>query len=601
MAIHLPLKQAVAAAAVLLAACGSAEPPTSSSSLPISFANNPCGPGQTIQLGVGQTSLVDCSNGGATVSFTGSGASYLVVAQFAGSQGPNQPFDYSLASGTLASASASISARRIGSASLARGVTALNVDGRLLPPPRRLGRQMAFEGALLARARATFASGAARASLLRPRAGGAPLAAIQAPPAVGSIRGFQVLSSPNPSAWKQVGARLAYAGDNLLVYVDSLAPASGFTAADLQAFSQYFDQTLYSIDVGAFGPPSDVDQNGRVIMLLSPVVNAISPASQCASEGFVAGFFSPDDLTSSSHSNQGEIFYTVVPDPNGTVSCSHSVAEVGATVPATFMHELQHLINFSQHVVVHGGGAGSSWLDEGLSIAAEELGSLHFEQKCPPPSCRTSPDQLFPDSAQGFVQSFLYDSYQYGLLPDTASVTLNTDDSFGFSWRGGDWLLARWLGDQYGNAIFQRLEQGPSDGVTDIVAATGQPFQALFANFGLALYTDSLPGLPRATAPAANRFITRNLRRLWARLFTTSESASGIPAPDVPLPFPVQLFAITSDTSSAILNPGTMSFFRLDTPSTSATVAVRFSAPAGTPLAASLHPQLAIFRLPAGQ
>src|ERR1041385_2121786 len=173
MAIHLPVKQAVAAAAVLLAACGSAEPPTSSSSLPISFANNPCGPGQPIQLGVGQTSLVDCSNGGATVSFTGSGASYLVVAQFAGSQGPNQPFDYSLASGTLASASASISARRIGSASLARGVTALNVDGRLLPPPRRPGRQMAFEGALLARARATSRP-AARAAGAPDGVGGRP-------------------------------------------------------------------------------------------------------------------------------------------------------------------------------------------------------------------------------------------------------------------------------------------------------------------------------------------------------------------------------------------------------------------------------------------
>src|ERR1051325_6128439 len=168
------LKTGSLLAAVALAACGSAEPPTTPTQ-PISFANNPCGSGGTVQLAQATAGLVDCSNGGATVSFTGNGASYLVVAQFAGSEGPNQPFSYGLASGTLASASASISARRIGSTSLARGVTALNVDGQLLPPPRRLGRQMAFEGALLARARATFASGAARASLLRPRAGGAPL------------------------------------------------------------------------------------------------------------------------------------------------------------------------------------------------------------------------------------------------------------------------------------------------------------------------------------------------------------------------------------------------------------------------------------------
>ncbi|HEV8358479.1 MAG TPA: hypothetical protein VGQ17_17125 [Gemmatimonadales bacterium] len=590
--IHFPVKHAGVAASIAITACGGTN--STAPTGPVSFQNNPCIPAQTVQLDVAQTTLLDCSGGGATVSFAGNGASYLVVAQFAGSQGPNQPFNYSLASGTLAPAP--ISARRVGIPSPPNGLPALNGDGELLAPPRPFKRQMAFEGTLLAQARARFASGTARAAILRPPTRRAPLAAVQAPPPVGSVRSFQVLSSLSPSAWKPVGAKLAVAGSNLLVYVDTLAPANGFTASDLQAFSQYFDQTLYDIVVGAFGPPTDLDQNGRVIMLLSPIVNAISPAAQCATQGFVAGFFSPDDLTSSSHSNQGEIFYSVVPDPNGTVSCVHSVAGVGAAVPATFMHEMQHLINFSQHVVLHGGGPGSSWLDEGLSIAAEELGSLHFEQKCPAPSCRTNPDQLFPDSAQGFVQSFLYDSYQYGLLPDTASLTLNTDDTFGFSWRGGDWLLAHWLGDQYGPAVFQRLEQGPSDGVTDLVAATGQPFQTLFGNFGLALYTDSLPGLPRATAPAADRFLTRNLRQLWARLFITSGGTA-----DIPLAFPVQLFTITSDTSTAIMSPGTMSFFRLDTPATSVTVAIRFSAPGGTALAASLHPQLAVFRLPAGQ
>src|ERR1043166_4935626 len=126
MTLHLRAKQAVAAAAIALAACGSAEPPTTPTS-PISFSNNPCGGGGTVQVDVAGTTLVDCSNGGATVSFTGNGASYLVVAQFAGSQGPNQPFSYGLASGTLASAS--ISARRVGFPSSRNGLAALNVDG----------------------------------------------------------------------------------------------------------------------------------------------------------------------------------------------------------------------------------------------------------------------------------------------------------------------------------------------------------------------------------------------------------------------------------------------------------------------------------------
>ena len=53
----------------------------------------------------------------------------------------------------------------------------------------------------------------------------------------------------------------------------------------------------------------------------------------------------------------------------------------------------------------------------------------------------------------------------------------------------------RYLGDQHGAAFYKLLEQGPSDGVADLEAAVGQPFPTFFADFGLALYTDSLPGL----------------------------------------------------------------------------------------------------------
>jgi hypothetical protein len=286
-----------------------------------------------------------------------------------------------------------------------------------------------------------------------------------------------------------------------------------------------------------------------------------------------------------------------VPDSNATVSCSHPASEVEFAVPATFLHELQHLINFSQHVILGGGGLGASWMDEGLSIVAEELGSRYYEAKCPPPSCRSNPSQLFPDSSQPFVDTFLYDSYQYGLHPDSASVTLHSDDENGFAWRGGDWLLMRWLGDQYGDGIFKTLVRGSSDGVADIEAATSQDFPTLFTHFGLALYTDSLPGLPRGTAPAADRFVTRNLRQIWARLYTTSGGNVG----EIPRPMPIVLRAITADTSEANIDPGTVSFFRLDTPSGTATVTLRFAGRGGVPFAASLRPQLAVFRMPAGQ
>jgi len=559
-----------AIAAIGGVACNSSStaPPT------LTFARNPCLPADTVRLATATTARLDCSNGGTTVTFAGGGASYLIVPEFATDQAPFQLVDYSVASGNLSAA-----------ASASRVLTATDPPGRL--PPRRSTRaQRAADQYLRERGRELASVKATRRALLA-----APGAISLAPD---TIHNFQVLSNFTTGAFATVAARLVYSGTNLLLYVDTLSP-SGFTPGELQAFGQYFDQTLWPIDTTAFGPPSDVDQNGHIIMLMSRVVNADTPSASCATQGYVAGFFNPEDFNGPSdpHSNQGEIFYSVVPDPNGTFSCGHTVDDVGFAVPSVFVHELQHLISFSQHVVVGGGQPEASWLDEGMSIAAEELGSLYYEARCPPPACRTDPAQLFPDSAQGFVQGFLYDSYQYGLLPDTASITLESDDQPGDSWRGGAWLLVRWLVDQGGTAMYRKLELGPAGGVADIEQAAGQPFPALFADFGLALYTDSLPGLPRTTAPAADRFTTRNLRQLWARLFTTSGPSSNIPRA-----MPVALFAVTGDTSTAVLYPGTVTYFRLDTPASASAVSVRFAAPGGQAFPATLKPELAVFRLP---
>jgi hypothetical protein len=580
----------VAVLAALAAAACSGKDTTAPS---VSFTRNPCLPADTVRLAVAATLRLDCGNGGTTVTFAGAGASYLIVPEFATDQAPFQLVSYSVASGALSPVATASRTRALAQAVGGAGLPA----GGLVPPPRPTAAQRAADRILRARGRQLALSGAFRGSVARaprPMAGGVT----RSPPAPGSLRNFQVVSSFTTPTWATVTARLEYVGSGILLYVDTLAPAGGFTPTQLQNFGQYFDQTLLPIDTAAFGAPSDVDQNGRVIVLMSQVVNADTPASTCTTQGYVGGFFNGEDLSGSSdpHSNQGEIFYSIVPDPNAVYSCAHGVADLGDVVPAVFLHELQHLIDFSQHVVLGGGQAGASWLDEGLSIAAEELGSLYYEQRCPAPACRTNPAQLFPDSAQAFVQSFLYDSYQFALLPDTASITLESDADAGTSWRGGAWLLVRWLADQAGTGIYRQLERGPSAGVADIEQATGKAFPALFADFGLALYTDSLPGLPRTTAPAADRFATRNLRQLWARLYATSGPSTGIP-----LAMPVQLFKVTADTSTAVLYPGTVTYFRLDTPASSAAVSVRFAAPGGAAFPAALDPQIAIFRLPPGQ
>ncbi len=589
-----------ATAVFAAAACSNSDTPTTvpTGTGSNSFKLSPCAPTGTVQLAVATATRVDCSNGGTTVTLAGNGASYLILTQFPVDLVPDTFVNYRLSSGTAISASFAPSASRFSASRLNAARFGLTPRRANAASPGIVQRR--FSGALHARARRSLAtrkwpvmgSGSrARASLSR------SASVVGTVPVVGSTRAFRVLTADGNS-FTTATARLTYAGANVLVYIDTTAAASGFTPAQIQAFGAYFDQTLYPIDTTAFGVPSDIDQNGHVIMLMSPAVNALVTTDECQTQGYVAGFFDDEDLGGGPldpNSNQGEIFYSIVPDPTGKFSCAHTTDDVGFSVPSTFLHELQHLISFSQHVVVHQGAPEYGWLDEGLSIVAEELGSLYYETRCPGTACRSDPSQLFPDSAQGFVEDFLYDSYQYALLPDTASVTLHSDSDDGFSWRGGDWLLMRWLGDQMGTSIFKKLDQSSQTGVANIEATTGQSFPTLFANFGLSLYTDSLPGLPRTTAPAANRFVTRNVKQLWDRLFVTSNET------DIPVPDPLALFPITADTSIAILDPGTSSYFRLDTPATAATVSIQFSGPGGAPFPATLKPQLAIFRLPAGQ
>src|SRR5690348_1772992 len=393
-------------ALVAAAACTSHDAPTGPSGP--SFANSPCSVSGTLQLAAAQTARVDCSNGGSTVALAANGASYLVVAQFAASQVPNTVVPYRLISGSTISARLS-GATIAGLSRAASPFAARATATRAALPTARRTNQNAFDRMLRARARQLVGSGTWRPSVQRTRLSAAIISgSVRATvvPAVGSIRSFRVVADPFGTSFTTVSARLEYAGSDVLIYVDTLTPANGFTSSQLNAFGQLFDQTLYPIDTTAFGPPTDVDQNGHVIMLMTPVVNKLTSPTDCVKNGYIAGFFDEEDLgapPSDPNSNNGEIFYSIVPDPTGLSSCAHTADDVGFSVPSTFMHELQHLISFSQHVVVHNGSSEYGWLDEGLSIVAEELGSLYYEQKCPGTACRTNADQIFPDSSQGFV------------------------------------------------------------------------------------------------------------------------------------------------------------------------------------------------------
>ena len=182
---------------------------------------------------------------------------------------------------------------------------------------------------------------------------------------VGDKRTFEVCATTDCNDFVQSSATAKVVGNKVAIFLDDSVPAGGYAPADLDKVGALFDSQLYPIDTTAFGRESDLDNNSVVIVLLTPRVNALS--ADCNTTGSVIlGYFFGLDLTpSQQHSNDGEVFYGLVPDP-GNSSCDISKAFATNFLPPTFIHEFQHMISYNQHVVMRQGTAELTWLNEGL-------------------------------------------------------------------------------------------------------------------------------------------------------------------------------------------------------------------------------------------
>ncbi len=510
---------------------------------------------------------------GSCIQLTGGGASYLLVPQSATSASASRQVDFTLAANVATLGERDVAPRLVDQAPLAPSL-AERFDLAL--------RQR--ESAIVNDARA--------AGAIRPAPDVLARQELATPPALGSQRAFQVLSKFDGTAFKRITARVRYVGDHIVLYVDVDQPPGAFTDAELRTFGDLFDRTLYDLDVRAFGSESDIDANGRVLFILTPVVNALTSASECSTSGFITGFhFGLDLLPTQANSNRGEIFYALVPDVGGTRSCEHTKADVERVVPATFVHEFQHMISFGQHVLARGGTSEALWLNEGLSHIAEELAGKTYEAKFPPPSGRTDPAQLFPDSAQGYLTPNMRNAQQFLQRPGATSVTAITGGG-SLAERGGSWLFLRWLGDQKGESIYGRLVQTSRTGTANVEDKSNETFASLFGDFSTAVYTDSLPGVSRALVPPRLRFTSRNFRQVFKR-FADLDQTGKTPA----FPF-APLGLLAGESAVGTIVQGSMAYYQLITGPNESTVGVRFSRADQSSFLADDQVQIGIFRLP---
>jgi hypothetical protein len=153
--------------------------------------------------------------------------------------------------------------------------------------------------------------------------------------------------------------------------VDRTIKVSAETALTIK---NKFDNQIYTIDTTAFGTYeevlSDAPSSVKLIILILDIKDSYNGVDK---KGFVAGYFDPKDLLPSQYeyANGAPILY-IDADPNKLTS---------ELTYSTIAHEFQHLINFCNSVeyrLVNGSlSLMDTWIDEGLSTAAEYLYGGH--------------------------------------------------------------------------------------------------------------------------------------------------------------------------------------------------------------------------------
>lgn len=281
------------------------------------------------------------------------------------------------------------------------------------------------------------------------------------------VRSFRMLSSlTNTTLYTNVDGQVRCIGNNIVLYVDPRVSPNLFTDDDVNTLCDIYDR-IAGEEQDLLGETSDIDGDGKVAVFMTQQVNKLGSLGG----GIITGFFWAGDLYNQSSSNpvsnQMEIIYTMVPDPDGTygTAISKNFAMSNLLKPL-LPHELQHAISYNQHVFINGAPPEQNWLNEGISHLMEDLMGYGIEN----PS-------------------------RYALfLANTASSGLVVSGQPNLLERGAAYLFLRYLYEQAssGSNFLAALESTSRTGVDNLEAAFNGPngfnmFHHLMARWTVAL------------------------------------------------------------------------------------------------------------------
>jgi hypothetical protein len=360
-----------------------------------------------------------------------------------------------------------------------------------------------------------------------------------------------------------IGARVAAISNNSYVLADTANPPGGFSDADYASFGATFDTLINPLDINTFGAPTDIDHNGKIVMIFTKEVNKLTPRG---ANGVVGGFFFDRDLFPTTDqpgfggcatSNFGEMFYLLVPDPNAVFSDKRAFTDIQALTPGTLAHEYQHLINAGRRLYVNTSSdyPEATWLNEGLSHIAEEL--LFYK------ATGLAPRQNIDlNAARGVATQFAnFQGSNFGRYNEFLSKPSQTSpyaDNDDLNTRGATWNMLRYLADHKGTSdgsTWSSLVNTPDTGQKNLSNVFGTNLLTQIRDWATSVFSDDVPGV---TDP---RFLEQswNMRSVFPGLAGANNQALGkFPLTVVPL----------SDALPAnlLINAGGVAYLRFTVP-----------------------------------
>ena len=333
------------------------------------------------------------------------------------------------------------------------------------------------------------------------------------------------------TAKQQVRAVVRRVGNHAVWLEDLENPSGTFTDAELAQLDAFYESHARGVHEGYFGSISDVDGNGRILILMTKEVNRWDREG----ESFLGGWVWFADLVPPEHcgtSNQAEIFYGRVPDPEGIFGNAWTRQSTLEYYRPLLTHEITHLVQ--ANAVVFGGADLAAWKLEGGATLAERLvayrlfghgsgrnlGYVAFQQG----------SYWYSDWVRGLAAFFGWDSNdptdrgRIPNAPEECSWTGRPED-------GNDGpcsntvravydvpsMVLRYAMDRFGGdypmgeqALMRHLTRSTRKGLAFLEDVSGWPAEQVLADFYLALWLDLNGG-------DAFGMATWDLADIWSR------------------------------------------------------------------------------------